>query len=73
MGQVRVGLEQGGRRGGCREKTDLSKSGRCYAEGRGAEKAILMQDRNQVLRVGKEGSGREKRKGRNDGRCRAKE
>lgn len=25
---------------------DLSKSGRCYEEGRGAEEAILMQGRN---------------------------
>lgn len=68
MGQVKVGLEQGGRRGRYGEKRDLSKSGRCCAEGRGAEEAILMQGRNQVLEVGREGSGKEKRKGRDDGR-----
>lgn len=43
MGQVEVGLEQRGRRegeGGYVERRDLTKSGRCYAEGRSVEEAI---------------------------------
>lgn len=63
-GQAEVGLEQGGSRGSYREGRDLSKSGRCHAEGRKAEEAILMRGRNQVLEVGREGSGKEGRKGR---------
>lgn len=69
----KVGLEQGRRRGRYREKTDLSKSGRCYAEGRGVEEAILMQGRNQVLKVGKRRKWSRKEEGKKRWEVKTKE
>lgn len=57
MGQVKVGLEWRGRRGGVKGKE--SKSGMCYAEERGAEEAILMQGGNQVLEERRKCQGEE--------------
>lgn len=42
-----MGLEQGGGRGEMWEKQKLCKSGKCYAEARGAEEAILIHSRER--------------------------